>query len=489
MRREAWSRCRSPRAPRRSGAAELLPPRPTHRWRSYNVAGLAQLRGTQVLVDGQLLLPNEGQPCLDYQRQRQRPCYGGLVAASTDFGVLRRWTFGLGFRLPALVTGYGLNLPGTLDPGGAALLWPRALLFAPSLAVGVQAHPRLAVGLAVEDAMGLSLIPCPTTTSSLVAAGCSRAQVGAQSLWNPVVQLGLLGHLGTATSTVLLAASLRSAPNLGREPIFSGTQRISLPWTARAGARYLYRRRDTGQSVADVELDGVAQLWMPDDIEPGSAQTRSSLGLRLGASYHAALRRAVFVGRAGLFFDGWLARPAQSASEAPSVPVDYATNRLRVYVLGGTVGVGVQSRYLDVDLAYGYQSQLSRLPAGVPESARPAAPRRESPDVTQPPSASGRGGRGRTRPGPARHLPPAGDDRWMTALAELDEHRRFGDRSGENHLFWARGSASSIFSPVYAGCPRQPAARKSRSPSTYTQKMDDSRMTHPSYRVGSSAGP
>ena len=35
------------------------------------------------------------------------------------------------------------------------------------------------------------------------------------------MQLGLLGNLGSATSQVLLAASLRSAPNLGREPIFA----------------------------------------------------------------------------------------------------------------------------------------------------------------------------------------------------------------------------------------------------------------------------
>jgi hypothetical protein len=66
----------------------------------YNVAGLAQLRGTQVLLDGQLQLSAVGS-CLDpYNHQKQRPCYGGLAAVSTDFGVLRRWTFAVGFRLP-----------------------------------------------------------------------------------------------------------------------------------------------------------------------------------------------------------------------------------------------------------------------------------------------------------------------------------------------------------------------------------------------------
>ena len=331
----------------------------------YNVAGLAQLRGTQVLVDGQLFLPNEGTPCIDYyQRDRQRPCYGGLVAASTDFGVLRRWTFAVGLRLPALVTGYGLYLPTVQDPGGGALLWPRALLLSPSVAVAVQAHPRLAVGLLLEDAMGLVLIPCPTTTGALAAADCPRSRVAEQSLLNPVVQLGLLGNLGSATSQVLLAASLRSAPNLGREPIFAAPRLVSLPWTARAGVRYL-RRRATGQPVADVELDGVAQLWMPDHIDAGQGQSRSSLGLRLGASYHVQLQHAVVVGRLGLLFDGWLGQPTTDSDYAAfGAPVEYAADARQVYVLGGTFGVGVQTRYLDVDLGYGYQSQLTRLPAG-----------------------------------------------------------------------------------------------------------------------------
>lgn len=329
----------------------------------YNVAGLAQLRGTQVLVDGQLFVPNEGTPCLDYQRHRQRPCYGGLVAASTDFGVLRRWTFALGVRLPELVTGYGLNLPTTLDPGGSFFLWPRALLFSPALAVAVQAHPRLAVGLALEDAMGLMLVPCPTS-APVGATDCSRSQVGAQSLLNPVLQLGLLGNLGTATSRVLLAASLRSAPNLGREPVFAAPQRSSLPWTARLGARYL-RRDESGRPVADVELDGVAQLWSADDMDPDSGQTRDSLGLRVGASYQVPLRQAVLVGRLGFLFDGWLGRPALPLGFAAYGSEVYAdAEKQRVYVLAGTFGVGLQSRYLDVDLGYGYQSQLTRLPAG-----------------------------------------------------------------------------------------------------------------------------
>lgn len=318
-----------------------------------------------MLVDGQLLLPNEGTPCIDYyQRDRQRPCYGGLVAASTDFGVLRRWTFAVGLRLPALVTGYGLYLPTVADPGGGSFLWPRALLLSPSLAVAVQAHPRLAVGLLLEDAMGLVLVPCPTTTGALAADDCARSRVVEQSLLNPVVQLGLLGNLGSAASQVLLAASLRSAPNLGREPIFAAPRLVSLPWTARLGARYL-RRRASGQPVADVELDGVAQLWMPDHIDAGRGQTRSSLGLRLGASYHVQLQRAVVVGRLGMFFDGWLGRPpTDSGYAAFGVPVELAADTQRVYVLGGTFGIGVQTHYLDMDLGYGYQSQLTRLRAG-----------------------------------------------------------------------------------------------------------------------------
>lgn len=224
----------------------------------YNVAGLAQLRGTQVLLDGQLWLPSGGQ-CLEFQSHNQRPCYSGLAAVTTDFGVLRRWSFALGFRLPEPVTAYGLpSFPGSVDTSPSPP-WPPALIMAPSLAVGVQAHRRLALGLLVEDAMAFSLSPCPWSPDPSMVASCSGPQVINRSLMNPVVQLGLLGNLGTRPSTVMLAASVRSAPDLGLAPLLDAPQRTSLPWTIRAGARYLHRDRSTGRTIFDVELDGVAR--------------------------------------------------------------------------------------------------------------------------------------------------------------------------------------------------------------------------------------
>ena len=282
----------------------------------YNVAGLAQLGGTQVLLDGQLWLPSGGQ-CLDVRNHNQRPCYGGLAAVTTDFGVLRRWTFALGFRLPEPVNAYGIpSLVSSFDPGAYFLPpWPPALLVAPSLAVGVQAHRRLALGLLVEDAMAFSLSPCPLSSYPSGVAGCSGPQVVNRSLMNPVVQLGLLGNLGTMRSSVMLAASVRSAPNLGLAPILDAPQRFSLPWTFRAGARYLrrdgftgrpYLRRRAGRRCP--AMDGRRLAKHPS---AGTFYARSSVGLRLGGSYHVLLPHATLIGRLGFLFDRTLPAPDQ----------------------------------------------------------------------------------------------------------------------------------------------------------------------------------
>jgi hypothetical protein len=230
---------------------------------------------------------------------------------------------------------------------------------APSLAVGVQAHRRLAVGLLLEDAMALSLAPCPASLDPSAAPSCSSPQVVSRSLMNPVVQLGLLASLGLGStrSMVLLAASVRSAPNLGLAPILDSYPRTNLPWIVRAGARYLHRDRFSGRPIFDIELDGTAQLWTPDDLQymPSVGPlVHNSLGLRLGGSYHVALPHATLIGRLGFLFDDALPRPDLMIAGFGQVMVDYE----QYYDFYGTIGVGVQTRRLDVNVGYGYGGQL-----------------------------------------------------------------------------------------------------------------------------------
>lgn len=51
----------------------------------YNVAGLAQLRGTQVLLDASLFLPEARlRTCRPWSQEALRPRYGGLLAITTE---------------------------------------------------------------------------------------------------------------------------------------------------------------------------------------------------------------------------------------------------------------------------------------------------------------------------------------------------------------------------------------------------------------------
>lgn len=313
----------------------------------YNVAGLAQLRGTQVLIDTSLFLPTESTWCKEWNREAVRPCYGGLFAVSTDFGVLRRWTLTAGLRVPEYVTAYGLftNLSSTQDPGAALIpfRWPPALFLSPSLSVSVLAHRRVALGLTLEDAMAIALSACPYGAQGASAEPCTGPSQQERSLMNPVVQLGLLTRLGTERSLVTLGLSARSAPNLGLRPVLSNPS-VDLPWTVRAGVRYL-RQTDRGSS-ADLELDGVAQAWTPIDSF-GQQKPRDSLGLRLGGSYGVAVGGARLTARAGFLFD-WLLRPSTPSRED------------RSYSLSGTVGLGAEVGRFVAQLGYGYVSDQIR---------------------------------------------------------------------------------------------------------------------------------
>lgn len=325
----------------------------------YNIAGLAYLRGTHVLIDGSLFLPMQSpHHCQPWNQQSLRPCYGGMFAVSTDFGRLRRWTITAGVRVPEYVTAYGLftRLLTSQEPDGVLIpyRWPPALFLSPSLGMSVRVLPRLALGLVLEDAMAVALEACPFPAVS--AQPCSGPRQRDRSLLNPVVQLGLLARLGSARSMVALGVSARSAPNLGLRPVFSDDLTVDLPWTVRAGLRFLHTALN--RSAADIELDGVAQAWTPIDPSNPFAPKKpwNSLGLRLGGSYGIPAGPAYLTARAGFVFD-WRLRPSEDSLED------------RIYSLSGTAGFGIEVRHFGAQLGYGYVSERFRTVRPRPESS------------------------------------------------------------------------------------------------------------------------
>ena len=329
----------------------------------YNAAGLAELHGTQILVDGGLFLPEQSRAaCRDWRDDRMRPCYGGLFAVTTDFGVLRHITVTAGLRVPEYVSAYGLstNVMSSADAGAYLIPYntPAAMFLSPSLAIGIKAHRRLSIGLTLEDAMAVALSACPYPPLP-GAESCSGPSTRWRSLFNPVLQLGLLGRLGDARNALFLAASLRSAPNLGLSPIFADEPGVDLPWTVRAGLRYLHRA-ESGAS-ADIELDGVAQAFNHVAAFDAWRPQRNTLGLRLGSSLGLPLHGVALVARAGFMFD-WQLRPSSSDFEIAGFGQTQVidTNEEQVFWLAGTVGAGIETRRFALQLGYAYISQQVR---------------------------------------------------------------------------------------------------------------------------------
>jgi hypothetical protein len=330
----------------------------------YNAAGLAELRGTQILVDPGLFLPDaSSSPCHHWQDERRRPCYGGLFAVTTDFGVLRRITFTAGLRVPEYVSAYGLstNVPLSGDPLGALVPYrqPAALFLSPSLAIGMRALPRLSLGVTLEDAMAVALAACPYPPQNVPGQPpCSGPTTQARSLLNPVVQLGLLGRLLGDRSTLWLGASLRSAPNLGLRKIFAEDPGVDLPWTVRAGLRF--QHRSERGAFADVEVDGVAQVFTRVEAP---TPLRNTVGLRLGGSLGMPVHGVVLVARAGFMFD-WRLRPPplELAIAGFGQVMNIATPEIDVFWLSGTLGAGVETRRFAMQLGYGYLSEQVRSP-------------------------------------------------------------------------------------------------------------------------------
>lgn len=208
--------------------------------------------------------------------------------------------------------------------------------------------------------MAVALAACSEPEASdLDAPPCSGSRQEDRSLFNPVMQLGILGRLGSERSTVMLGASARSAPNLGLRRVLSSNPSVDLPWTLRAGLRFVHRK--DSRAVADIELDGVAQLFMPPTVY-APEQPQDSVGLRLGGSYGLAVKSVHLVARAGFMFDWELHSPQQPA---PQIAGFGQTQTVKlpekdIYRLSGTVGLGVEARRFAVQLGYGYVSEQIR---------------------------------------------------------------------------------------------------------------------------------
>lgn len=387
----------------------------------YNVAGLAQTRGTRMLFDNNLFFSQyrftraggDGSgPFPEIADHASSPFWAPWFGLSTDFGYFRRWTFALGAFGPSSVGRRNFGLYAPTDgsprrpgPGRYDLVATDLLIVQPTLAIAVRAHRVLDIGLSgqlVAAQFNLSSATyapqdlggnypksaaCATQTEVADCDAFTRVQV--QSWDNFALQLGAMIHPGGGLH---IGAHVRTAVNLGINPIHAtgtvsasepasiagfgvGADRMDarfqarLPWIARLGLRYAFSK--AGREIADIELDGVYESWgqvAGSDNQltlvnpPVLVNGGMPIDIRLVHNY-----RDTFGLRLG---GSWRQPLGQTAAAtlrlgayydtSATAPADTRIDFDTLSKIGGTAGLGLSVRGITLNLAYAYLYSLPR---------------------------------------------------------------------------------------------------------------------------------
>lgn len=386
----------------------------------YNVAGLAQQRGTHALIDNNLVFSRyrfarEGGdsfgPYPSVQADGSRPFYAPWFGMTTDFGFFERFTFAFGIYGPSSIGQRTFPMfvsseSGKLRPGPTRydVATTDLLIFFPTLAIGFRAHKMLDLGFSVQQAsaqiklasatyapQSLPVFPeSAACTKQAEVAGCdSVTRFSGTSYDNYLLSLGALLHLGRSVD---VGVNVRSASNLGirpmtirgtvaaTEPLYlqgagigaeqmDGEFTVWLPWVFRAGVRY--GQKLGGMQLFDIELNAVYEAWSWLDgtdhyltlkNPPPLVNRGEPLTITLPHRYKDTI---------GLRLGGSLYMPMtadagvtmrmggfydSSASADQDLRLDFDT----LAKLGITAGLGVSMRGVELNAAYSYQHSLSR---------------------------------------------------------------------------------------------------------------------------------
>jgi long-subunit fatty acid transport protein len=271
----------------------------------YNVAGFAQQRGTQLLLDANLWLSNYSfQRSGVYPDNPSNPLtpWGGqpfpkvsnqggaflapFFALSTDFGYFERWTFAIGVFGPSSVGNrtYPYSLGVAPSPARYDIVQNDVLVAFPSAVASVRALPWLDVGVALHlvyanfalttttlaDAIGpgtgpgqcanVEYQPCDALTRLQTTGLSATGSVGVLARPTPSVALGVnvMGPAAVDTSGQVTTQAPRITPDAGFQPS-PATLDTKLPAIVHFGARYIFLDRD--REAGDLEIDGTYEAW------------------------------------------------------------------------------------------------------------------------------------------------------------------------------------------------------------------------------------
>jgi long-chain fatty acid transport protein len=367
----------------------------------YNVAGFARQRGTRVLLDNNIFLPDytfarsgsypgdPNDPATPYAGQPfpkvsngAGPFYAPFFGVSTDFGKLDRWTFAIGAYGPpsvgnrdwgTTVQQNGKTLPA---PGRYDLVSSNLLIVYPTLAAAVRATHWLDLGVAVHLAVASFTLqtasvadlgsvlcpnaeyqPCDAPTHIETSAVTATASFGA--MIHPIdsiaIGVNLRGPVDVnSTGTVSTPGPMAQKDAQSGE----GTFTSHLPWQLRLGLRYifLHDRFEAG----DIEVDGVYEPWAAAEGDGDRLDIdhlgflsgihakiihnyRDTVSARVGGAYNIKLPEGVLTLRLGGYFDS-------AATKYKDTRLDFDT----MVKWAGTAGIGYRVRGVGLNVAYAY---------------------------------------------------------------------------------------------------------------------------------------
>jgi len=368
----------------------------------YNPAGLAQQRGTRVLLDGHLMLssysfqrygvfpdnPSDAKTPWGHSpypkvQDTGGPFFAPFIAATSDFGL--DWlTAAIGVFGPSGVGNrtFPLGVDGAPAASRYDVVQTNSLIALPTAAVGVHVFDWLDVGAAVHFVYGsfsltstsfvdIATAACPNveyqpcdSVSRLDVKGTGWAGTfGALIHASPNVTLGAsvrtpIAIDASGTATVLQAPLGQSIPPPG-----NATFHTELPLYARAGARVAFRDAD-GFEAGDVEVDGTYETWQSaqgtgpqihiDHLGPTGAafdninvqvahDYNDTYSIRAGGAYNTKLSFGVLSLRLGAYYDR-----SATAQNPGYTRLDFDT----LDKIAGTVGVGLKWHGLLFNLGY-----------------------------------------------------------------------------------------------------------------------------------------
>ncbi|WP_146645875.1 OmpP1/FadL family transporter [Labilithrix luteola] len=369
----------------------------------YNPAGLARQRGTKLLANANVYLSS-----FSFQRAGRFPGDGAdgdtpwagspfpkvaneggasvapFAALSSDFGTFDRFTAAVGiFGRPSVgnrTFPFGVdNAPSAARydfvQSRTSYLYPTvsaAYRVAPWLDLGVSGHLVLAsIGRTWMSSIDAGQCtsheyqPCDGRANLDVSGSSFGATVGALIRADENLAFGLTFQTPAsidASGTMTVGAPEKFDGKVGQG---AATVATKLPWTARAGARYVEMAGDF--EVYDLELDVTYEAWngaLGDGMRlsvpaVGSLQRidnfivqgyRDTYGIRGGGTWNFDALGGVMSARAGAYFDS-------AATRFEYTRIDNDT----LAKIAGTIGFGYKKGAFGFDVAYAAIASIPRL--------------------------------------------------------------------------------------------------------------------------------